>query len=56
MKQNAPGPRAEGVVCLLAGNTDAHSTDRVRVQYLAQPGIPHIRAGLLAPLAFGEAA
>ena len=56
MKQNAPGPRAEGVVCKLAGYTDVYSTDRARVQYLSRRGLSFIQAGVIATLAFGEAA
>lgn len=56
MKQNAPGPRAEGVVCLLPCDIDAYSTNRARVQFLSRRGFPPIRAALLAPLLFGELA
>ena len=54
MKQNAPGHKAEGVVCQLGGYTDAHSTTRFQLQHLAALGIPFHRAALIAPLAFGE--
>lgn len=56
MKRNAPAREGEGVGCLLAGDTDANSTDRARLQYLSRRGLPPIRAALLAPFAFGEAA
>lgn len=55
MKQNTPARVGEGV-CKLGGYNDAHTTNRARVQYLAQRGIPQTRAALLAPFAFGEAA
>lgn len=38
-KQNAPGHKAEGAVCLLAGDTDVYGTSEARVQYLGRLGI-----------------
>lgn len=55
-KRNAPGPKAEGVECQLAGDIDADSTNRIRVQFLARLGVPLHRAGLIAGLALGECA
>ena len=52
-KRNAPAHKGEGVVCLLAGDIDAHSTNQVRVQYLNRFGLPLTRA-IIAPLCFGE--
>jgi hypothetical protein len=54
-KRNAPGREAEGVVCLLAGDTDAYNTDLHRAQFLRRIGLPFHRASIVAPLAFGEA-
>jgi hypothetical protein len=57
IQRNAPGlAKTEGVVCLLPGDIDAHNTDRARVQYLARRGLPFLRAGLIAGLAFGATA
>jgi hypothetical protein len=55
-KRNAPGFKAEGVVCLLGGDTDAYSTTEVRVQYLTRCGLPPHRATAIASLCFGEVA
>lgn len=56
-KRNAPARKGEGVMCLLGRDTDAYSTDAVRLQYLgARFGVPVHRAALIAGLAFGEAA
>lgn len=38
-KQNAPGRKAEGVVCLLAGDTDVYATSEARFQHLGRLGI-----------------
>lgn len=55
MTRNAPGPKkAEGVKCLLAGDTDAFITERLRLQHLAGLGFPRHRAALIAPMAYGE--
>ena len=55
MKQETPAREGEGV-CKLGGYSDVHNTTSVRVQFLAQRGIPIIRAALLAPILFGEMA
>lgn len=53
-KQNAPGRKAEGAMCLLADDTGAYSTAQARVQYLAgRLALPIHRAALIAPMAFG---
>lgn len=56
-KKNAPGPKAEGVVCLHSpADTDAYSTAAARCQYFQRLGIPFHRVDLIAGLCFGEAA
>ena len=57
-KQNAPGrAMTESVVCLHAyADEHAYTTADLRCQYLERLGISHHRAGLIASLAFGEAA
>ena len=42
-------------MCLLAGDTDAFTTAKLRLQHLASLGFPAHRAALIAPMAFGEA-
>jgi precorrin-4 methylase len=54
--QNATAPaRSNGVVCLLAGDTDAYTATRAQVQHLVALGLPSNRAAIIAPLCFGEA-
>lgn len=53
-KRNAPGPKAEGVVCQLAGDTDVYATEVVRLQRLLKAGISANLAQIISPLAFGE--
>lgn len=55
-KRNAPSRKAEGVECLLAGDTDVYTTTRARVQYLTRYGLPSSLAAAIAPMAFGETA
>ena len=56
-KRNAPGRKAEGVVCLLGGDTQTHSMiEAARHQYLARFGLSFNRAAVIAPHAFGESA
>lgn len=50
--ENAPGRRAEGVVCLLAGDTDASTTTPLRHQLLSRLGVPFSRRDLIAGLAW----
>lgn len=54
-KKNAPGREAEGGSCLLAGDSEAHSTTALRAQFLTRCGLSSYRALIIAPLAFGEA-
>lgn len=56
MKQNAPAREGEGVECRFPGDIDAYSTVRARFQYLRLLGLHPLRADILAPLVFGEAA
>lgn len=53
-KRNAPGHKAEGVVCKLGGYIDAYNTTDVRVQYLTRFGIPLTCVSTVAALCFGE--
>lgn len=54
-KRNAPAPKGEGALCLLGGDTTAHSTADARVQYLGSRfGLSFNFAAIVAPLAFGE--
>lgn len=55
-KQNAPGPEAEGVVCLHSrADTDAYNITALRCQHLRRLGVRPNRSPLIAGLAFGEA-
>lgn len=54
--RNAPGHKAEGVVCKLGGYIDAYNTPNVQVQHLIKLGVPFTRAATIASLCFGEVA
>lgn len=55
-KENAPGHKAEGVVCLHSrADDDVYNITALRCQHLRRLGVHPNRSPLIAGLAFGEA-